>query len=616
MSLLEDQFGVSGSRPRQAILKRCPYAYLVRLTILLLAPIVGVSCVFAASPNRKNILIITEVSETHPAIAMVTREIRKEVKRHHNYEVEIYVESMDTSDFTDAVVDRDIRDSIRKYQEIGLDAIVAVGPSPINFLATSPKSLFPNVPVVFCGAIFEMAGSPKLDSRFTGSWLSVDPAATLDVALRLFPNSKRVVLVAGSSAYDRAKLAVIRADLQTYQPRMDFIELTGLEMPVLLSRLHQLPPHSVVLFISMSGTIVNTKPALPSLAAAANEPVFVTSDSHLGQGVIGGKVMSFENQGRVAASLISKLLAGKKPGDLPITTAPGVYMFDWRELRRWHVDHKSLPPGSRVLFRETTFPERDSHEILVAAMLAFILLVLFLYSRKGKQLQFARHEQSELSGLLIDAQEQERGRVARELHDDFSQRLALLSFGLEAVAETIPKSPDEADRKVRDLLNSTSELSEDLHTLSHRLHSSTLENLGLVHGVAALCREFQAQQGVKVDFEDGEIQRSIDPETALCIFRIVQEALRNVKKHSGAERAEVKLEIDENKAHVSVRDRGKGFNCGKMVQTGLGFRSMEERTHALGGTFKVRSRPGEGTRVDAWVPLQPTRSNHESNSAH
>jgi signal transduction histidine kinase len=616
MSSLEHHFGVSGSRSRPARLKGCPWGCLVRLAILSLVSIVGVSCVFAQGRIRKNILVITEVSETHPAIAMVMREIREGFERNPKYEVEIYVESLDTSDFSNAVVERNIRDEIRKYQEIQLDVIVAVGPTPINILATSPEPLLPNVPVVFCCAIFEMAGSPKLDSRFTGSWLSPDPAATLDVALRLFPNSKHVVLVAGSSAYDRAKLAVIRTDLQAYQPRMDFIELTGLEMPVLLSRLHHLPPHSVVLFISMTETIVNAKPALPSVAGAANAPVFVMNDSHLGQGVIGGKLMSFQDQGRIAAGLISKLLAGKKPQDLPMTTAPNAYIFDWRELRRWHVDDKLLPPGSRLLFRETTFPERHSHGIIVAAMLAFILLVLFLYSRKGKQLRFARHEQSELSGLLIGAQEQERGRVARELHDDFSQRLALLTFGLEAVAETIPKSPAEADRQVHDLLNSTSEISQDLHTLSHRLHSSTLENLGLVHGVAALCREFQAQQGLKVDFEHGEIQRSIDPDTALCIFRIVQEALRNVKKHSGADQTDVKLEIVENKAHVSVLDHGKGFDRGRMLQSGLGLRSMEERTHMLGGAFQVRSRPGQGTRVEAWVPLQPKHPNHESHSAH
>jgi len=589
---------------------------LVRLAILLLASTVGVSCVFAESPIRKNILIITEVSETHPAIAMVTREIREQFEGDSRYEVEVYVESMDTSDFSSAVVDHDILDSIRKYQQIHLNLVVAVGPTAINLLATSAEPLFPNVPVVFCGAIFEMAGSPKLDSSFTGSWLSPDPTATLDVALHLFPNSKHVVLVTGSSAYDLAKLAVIRSDLQAYQPRMDFVELTGLEMPILLSRVHQLPRDSVVLFISMSGTIVNTKPALPSIADAANAPVFVMTDSHLGHGVIGGKLMSFQNQGLIAASLIGKLLAGKKPEDLPITTAPNVYMFDARELRRWHVDHKLLPPGSRVLFRETTFRERYFRGILSAAMLVFVLLVLFLYDFKRKQLQSAKHAQSELSGLLIGAQEQERGRVARELHDDFSQRLALLTLGLEAVAETIPKSPDEADRQLHDLLNSTIELSEDMHTLSHRLHSSTLETLGLVHGVAALCKEFQVQQRVKVDFEHGEIQQSIDPDTALCIFRIVQEALRNVKKHSGADQADVRLEIDENKAHVSVRDHGKGFDRGTMAPTGLGVRSMEERTHMLEGTFHVRSRPGEGTRVEAWVPLQPKHPKHESNSAH
>jgi signal transduction histidine kinase len=120
---------------------------------------------------------------------------------------------------------------------------------------------------------------------------------------------------------------------------------------------------------------------------------------------------------------------------------------------------------------------------------------------------------------------------------------------------------------------------------------------------------------VTVDFEHGDIQRSIDSDTALCIFRIVQEALRNVKKHSGADRADVKLEVDENRAHVSVRDHGKGFDCRAMAQTGLGVRSMEERAHMLGGSLKVRSRPGDGTWVEAWVPLQPKQPNLEPNSA-
>jgi signal transduction histidine kinase len=581
-------------------------ARVVPAVALLILLVVG-SSVSAENRVRKNILIITEVSEAHPAIAMVTQEIREEFKGNPNYEVEVYVESLDTSDFPDDVVKRDIRDSIRKYREIHLDVIVTVGPTAINLLATSPELLEPNVPVVFCGAIFEMAGSPKLDSRFTGSWVSPDPAATLDVALRLLPTTKHVVLITGSSAYDLTKLALIRADLRAYQPRMDFIELTGLEMPVLLSRLHQLPPDSVVLYNSMSKTIVYAKPVLPMVADAANAPVFAMTDSHLGHGVVGGKVMSFQNQGRIAAGLINEILAGKKPEDLPITNAPNVYMFDSRELSRWHLNDKLLPSGSRMLFRETTFWERNFRRIMVAAILAFVLLVLFLYDRIRKQLLIATNAQSELSGLLINAEEHERGRLARELHDDFSQRVALLSLGLETVAEMIPQSPKEANRQIHDLINSAHELGEDLHTLSHRLHSSTLESLGLVPGVTALCKETQGQNGLGVSFEHGEIPRSVDPETSLCVFRIVQEALRNMKKHSGADRGEVKLEIDRHMIHVSIRDNGVGFDRESVAHKGLGVRSMEERAHMLGGAFKVHSRPDEGTQVEAWVPVEPLK---------
>jgi len=621
MTSLEDHFGVSIGCSRLAAL-RCYHSALMRLAIFPLASIFVALGVFAQSPIRKNILIITEVSETHPAVAMVTREIREGLSLNHNYEIEFFEESMDASDFSNNVVEQDAVEAIRKYQKIHLDAIVAVGPTPVRFLSTLPEPLFPKVPVVICGGILETRTLPKLDSRFTGTWLYPDAAATLDVALRLFPKTKHVDVVAGSSAFDRARLATIRTDLQKYHSRIDIVDLAGLELPVLLNRLRQLPSGTVVLYVSFfqdaaGKPFVNATTALPMVTQAANAPVFGLADSYLGRGIVGGKLMSFSQQGRSAVVLINKLLAGEKPDKFPITIAPSVYMFDWRQLHRWHVDGKSLPAGSRVLFREATFWEKNASRIVALGLLIFGLVLLLLYvGRERKELRFAKHAQSELSGLLIDAQELERGRMARELHDDFSQRLALLTLGLEAVAETIPKSPNEADRQVHDLLNSTIELSDDLHTLSHRLHSTTLENLGLIHGVTSLCKEFQAQQKMKVDFEHGDLQQSIDPDTALCLFRIVQEALRNVKKHSGADQAFVKLEVDESTAHISVRDHGRGFNCGAMAQTGLGVRSMEERAHMLGGSFQLRSQPGDGTRVEAWVPLQPKHRNPQPDSTH
>jgi signal transduction histidine kinase len=207
--------------------------------------------------------------------------------------------------------------------------------------------------------------------------------------------------------------------------------------------------------------------------------------------------------------------------------------------------------------------------------------------------------------MLIGAQEKERSRLAAEIHDDFSQRLALLALGLGNAEEKIGTSAAEAARLVHDLLNSASEIGADLHTLSHRLHSSTLEALGLVPGVTALCREFAVQQSIEIDFVSDNIPSSVRPDVALCLFRIVQEGLSNLRKHSGAVKADVLLrKVGENLV-LSVRDEGVGFDVSLLrKKEGLGVLSMEERAHLLGGRFEIHSQPGKGTRIVVWVPLQ------------
>jgi signal transduction histidine kinase len=162
-----------------------------------------------------------------------------------------------------------------------------------------------------------------------------------------------------------------------------------------------------------------------------------------------------------------------------------------------------------------------------------ISAITIYLQRSRKQLTLAKEKQMQLSGLLINAEEKERSRVASELHDDFSQRLAILALGLENVQEATPASFSGVHKQLHELSKSTSELGSDLYTLSHRLHSSTLESLGLVPAVDSLCREFTCKQGIRVHFSSDEISRSINPDVALCIFRIVQEALRNLKKWCG-----------------------------------------------------------------------------------
>jgi PAS domain S-box-containing protein len=218
--------------------------------------------------------------------------------------------------------------------------------------------------------------------------------------------------------------------------------------------------------------------------------------------------------------------------------------------------------------------------------------------------KMAEEALTSLSGRLIEAQEEERRRIAREIHDDYNQRLAVLAIDLEELAENTAHPDPEVGPRLHELWNRVCELGVDLHVLSHRLHSSTLQNLGLVAGATAFCEEFTDQQQIEVDFTHDDVPTRISEDASLCLFRILQEGLRNVKKHSGADRAEVRLEVVGEKLHLSISDRGRGFDSKvHSSQGGIGLRSMEERLRLLGGNLQIHARPMEGTRIDAWLPF-------------
>jgi len=219
--------------------------------------------------------------------------------------------------------------------------------------------------------------------------------------------------------------------------------------------------------------------------------------------------------------------------------------------------------------------------------------------------KMAEEALASLSGRLIDAQEEERKRIAREIHDDYNQRLAMLAMEVEELADQVGDSPVEAGPIFHEIWNQIGELGSDLHSLSHRLHSSTLESLGLVAGMKAFCEEFAEQQEIQVDFAHENVPRGIPADAALCLFRVTQEGVRNIKRHSGACKAEVRLEASGKKLHLSIADRGRGFDVNKHSPSGgIGIRSMEERLRSLGGQLEISSRPMEGTRINAWLPLK------------
>ena len=215
----------------------------------------------------------------------------------------------------------------------------------------------------------------------------------------------------------------------------------------------------------------------------------------------------------------------------------------------------------------------------------------------------AERERVELSGRLINAHEQERARLAREIHDDFSQRLAVLANELEFVSRIIGESPSEASKRLHQLQSSVGKIGVDLHALSHRLHSSILDYLGLVPAVRSHCAEIAKQYQIQIEVHQN-VPRTLSPDTALCLFRIVQEGLRNVIKHSRASRVDILLEGDVQTVSLTISDNGVGFELSSSrASGGIGLISMRERARMLGGTFDVLSRPAQGTQIAVSVPI-------------
>ncbi len=215
-----------------------------------------------------------------------------------------------------------------------------------------------------------------------------------------------------------------------------------------------------------------------------------------------------------------------------------------------------------------------------------------------------RNELEALSGRLIEAQEQERKRIARELHDDFNQRLAALSVELESMERAPIAPPQPVARRLAEVRVQVGQLSDDLHDLAYRLHPSLLEHVGLELAMRDHIAEFTKRTGLPVMFTAREVPGTLSPEIATNLFRVMQESLQNVFKHAQATEVMVKLSGSSKGIGLSVRDNGKGFDLeSKNARVrGLGLVSMQERARGLGGFLRIHSLPRDGTKVCAWIP--------------
>ena len=219
-------------------------------------------------------------------------------------------------------------------------------------------------------------------------------------------------------------------------------------------------------------------------------------------------------------------------------------------------------------------------------------------------LKVAEEAAHDLSGRMIQAQEEEQMRLARDLHDDLSQSLALLSIELEMFGQSKPVEREQIGERMREFSAQVKRLSSEVHRLSHELHPAKLEQLGLVAALRGFCKEFAVAHELAIEFADRSVPRSVPEDTALCLYRITQEALHNVVKHSGATAARVELRKEDSELRLTIADDGVGFDP-KVIRTNgsLGLVSMRERARFVHGRFSIESHVDKGTSIEARVPI-------------
>jgi signal transduction histidine kinase len=327
-------------------------------------------------------------------------------------------------------------------------------------------------------------------------------------------------------------------------------------------------------------------------------------------------MISLSDLAKAAAAVSVRILQGERPGDIkvpPIEAGPPA--FDWRELRRWDISEANLPSGSAIHFREPTIWHRYKGYIAVAvgliALQTGFIVALLMNGRRLRQANAERTraeaEAHALTGQLITAQEEERSRLARELHDDITQRLALLAIELGRDERDTPNSV--AGAGVQSARDGLVRLSRDVHDLSYRLHPSILEDLGLHAALQSECAYFSETCPIQLDVKLDECPDKIPRDVALCLFRVTQEGLRNIARHAEATRAAVRLKYVDGGLELTVSDNGKGFDSiERRGRTSLGHASMRQRVFLLGGTIDIAGRPDHGTTISVRVPLEEEQS--------
>ena len=597
------------------MVKRQPW-----VVLLLFAATFDASVVSAAS-GQPRVLVVHSTRQDTQLPLLADRDLPRLLSTRLSRAVDYYAEYIDAARIPSLQHERAFRDFLQaKYRNQRFDLVIAMQDVAWDFVRKYRSALFPRTPVVFSS---RNRNVPR-PANSTGVVSEIDLRRTLDLALTLQPDTKQIFIVTGASNRDKVYENLARAQLRTLEPRVALTYLAGLSRTELERRVATLPEASIVYYLlfyqDRNGENQNPVEFLARLSALANRPTYSWTDSTMDHGVVGGRLEGQSSLIQAVADSSIRVLKGERADTIPIsTTDVTVPQVDWRQLQRWQISESRVPIGTSVLFRQDVPNDVRLAAFWSVPLLAMLVAAMAVWTHRRRKTHGDGHDNPfgkirledrlrDLGRRLLKAQEEERSRIALELHDDVSQQAVALAIDLQRINDS---SQGPVQKIVRDAQKRVKSLLKSVHDLSHRLHPANLRLVGLLGALGQLQRDLSCP-GITITVASENVPAILPDDIALCLFRIAQEAMQNAIKHSGARNIRVQLTAGMEAVALKVIDDGSGFDVAAAAGRGLGLISMHERAESVGGKLEMVSRKGAGTRLQVTVPFRTPQRRADS----
>lgn len=578
--------------------------------VLLAAAAILIASESGASGRR--VLVLHSFGRDVEPHAAFSRAFRTELATLTRGEIEYYELSMATA----ALAGGDSEPAFVRYlaeieRQHRFDLVVSLGGPAARFIGRHRREIFRSVPMLIGSTDSRHLRGVPLSGIDAAVPCHVDLGAIVSNILRVFPETREILVVVGSTPLERFWTEEFRRAVEPFRDRVTFEYTNERSLQRTLERAAAAPAGTAIFYGLMiedgDGVPHGEEVAFAALHDVATAPLFGVWDYQLGKGVVGGPMIALAAIAKDTARVADLILRGEGAGSFRDPPHDAVTVaYDAAELARWGVPRERLIPGAEVRLEIPSMWQLYRGRILLVAVLCAGqgLLIVWLVAANAR----ARRAEAEIrnvSGRLVAAQEEERARLARELHDDVTQQIARLAIDAGRVEASGTLGDASVAQTIRDLRVGLVRLSEHVHVLSYNLHPSLLDDLGLLEAIQAEADRVAYQWALDVEVVAERLPESTPSTQARCLYRIAQEALRNVVRHARARTIRVRLVGERRGVRLTVTDDGVGFatQADRHPHT-LGLASMRERVRIAGGAFAVASAPGTGTTVDAWVPLE------------